>query len=749
MLSARLHLALLLAVVFLLAGCAAKGSTQFEKGVRAERVDDYDSALVHFERALRSDPANVEYKLRTLRARFEAALLHVDRGEKALADGEPNRALAEFRRAQTIDPSNSAADQGVRRALARIAALSRHAPKTHAPTRSPLAALPSGPPRLEPLSCQPINLKMTNDARIVFDTIAKLAGLSVVFDPSFSSRRITVDLAGVTLQQALDAVSAESGSFWEPMTRSVILVAPDNPQKRRELEQEVVGTFYLSNADTPQDLTEIVGTLRQLLSLRRVEQINADDAIVIRDTPAKLALARRIIRDIDKARPEVLLQVSILQTSRNRLHDLGILPGQSVTMSFTPRSALTPAGGSSSSDCGTSSASSSCTQLTLNNLRHLSSADYSLTLPGAAANAILTDSDTRIIQNPEIRVTNGEKATLKIGDRVPVATGSFQAGTGVGSTGVSPLVNTQFQYIDVGVNLNVTPVVHPDGEVSLKLKVEVSSVTGTQSIGGIDEPIISQRTIQHDVRLKDGQVSILGGLWQRTRSQTVNGWPGLSKVPFLRYLFSDNKTQVQNDEVLIVLTPHVIRFPSISQTDLRWADAGTDQTISAFHAGADPVAACARSSVVAAFTPAPLPPPVPSAGALRFEPSTLRMKPGSTAVLPLLVSNVRDLFSIPLLLEFNPAVIRIEDVRNGGFLSGGTQAIAIVQRINNKKGLAIVSALRQPRTRGVSGSGTLFGILIRAVAPGVSALRIAQVGARNSLEKPIRLSAQPATIRVQ
>ena len=200
------------------------------------------------------------------------------------------------------------------------------------------------PPELKPLSREPINLKMTNDTRVVYETIAKLAGLSVIFDPDFTSRRITAELPNVTLEQALDAVSLESKAFWKPITPSVIFVAPDNPQKRKDVEDEVVKTFYVSNTLTPQDLTEIVTGLRQLLDLRRIQQVNSQNAIVIRDTPDKLVLAAKIIRDIDKAKPEVLIHVQVLSANLDRLRDLGILPGQSVSLAFTPRTSVQPNG---------------------------------------------------------------------------------------------------------------------------------------------------------------------------------------------------------------------------------------------------------------------------------------------------------------------------------------------------------------------------------------------------------------------
>ena len=743
---ACLQLLLSTGVILLLVGCP-KGNPEFEAGTRAEAIQDYDTALVHFERALRANPTNAEYKLRSTRVRFEAGQLHIEQGQMALKSGDLNLALADFRRAQAIDPSNSAADQEIRYTLDLLAAVSTAEPPK-ALSRPPRGQdLLSGPPELEPLSREPINLKMTNDARVVFETISKLAGLSVLFDPDFTSRRITVELPNVTLEQALDAVCAASKAFWKPMTGSVIFVAPDNPQKHKDVDEQVVATFYLSNADTPQEITEIVTGLRQLLDLRRIQQVNAQNAIVIRDTSDKLDIAHKIIQDIDHAKPEVLLHVSVLQTSLDRLRDLGVLPGQSATVAFTPRLSLTP-NNSSSSTCGTSNSSSSCSQLTLNNLKRLSTADYSITLPGATINAVLTDSATRIIQDPEIRVTDGQKATLKIGDRVPVATGSFQAGVGAGSTGVSPLVNTQFQYIDVGVNVDVTPRVHPDDEISLKLKVEVSSVTGTETIGGINQPIISQRTVDHDIRLKDGEVSILGGLFQRTESNTLNGWPGVAQLPFFHYLFSDTKKEVQDAEVLIVLTPHIIRLPSITQENLRRLAAGTDTNLRVFREEERPVKSATNTSVVpisAGLSTASVRP----ASELGFDPATVSLKAGERITIALRISDVHDLFSIPLLLQYNPAVIQIEDVRDGGFLSGGAQEIAIVERVDPENGRAIISASRQPNSSGVNGNGTLLGVLIRAVAPGTSPIQILQVNARDSQQKPIPLVSREASIQVR
>jgi general secretion pathway protein D len=767
------YVPLLVAAALLLAGCP-KGNEDFSAAQKANALQDYDTALVHYERALRSDPTNAEYKLRASQARYDAGEFHIHQGQQALKLGDLQLALAEFQKAQLIDPSNVAADQEVKRTME----LMNPAPKTN-PTAVPNEQILSEPPELKPLSREPINLKMTNDARVVYETIAKLAGLSVIFDPDFTSRRVTAELPNVTLEQALDAVSLESKAFWKPVTPTVIFVAPDQPQKRKDLEDEVVQTFYLSNTLTPQDLTEVVNGLRQLLDLHRLSQVNAQNAIVIRDTPDKLLLASKIIKDIDRAKPEVLIHVQVLTASVTRMRDLGILPGQSVSVAFQPRSALNPNGNTSSSSGSGTGGSTTTTnnQVSLNNLKRLSTQDWAITLPGAQANAILTDDRTKIIQDPELRVTDGQKATLKIGSRVPVATGSFQAGVGVGVTGssgvVNPLVNTQFQYIDVGVNIEVTPRVHPDGEVSMKLTVDISQITSTSNIGGINQPVIGQKKVEHDIRLKEGEVNILGGLIERSVTNNVNAIPGLGEVPGLGYLFSDNNHQIAEDETLIVLTPHVLRLPSLTAENLQSMAAGTDSNVRVYRndatvetpATAQPTAQAGPPAVrpnaapaAAGVTPASMTQPQPQdasaaaqAGAavqLHFEPSTTVLKPGDTTTLGLAISNVNDLFSIPLMIHYDPAVIQVEEVRNGGFLSGGTQEIAVVQRIDQQKGEVVVSATRQPNTPGVSGTGTVLGLVIRAVGPGVANLQILQANARNSQQQPIPIVSGEATIQV-
>lgn len=742
----------------ILAGCP-KTDQSFDAGKKAEAVQDYDTALVDYERALRTSPTNAEYKLRAMRMRSMDSQFHLQQGEKFLDQGQVEMALAEFEKAAGIDPSNMAAQQELQKARD-VVEEKRAAsePKQEAP---PQPQFVSSPPELKPQIREVGALTMTNNSTVVFETIAKLAGLSVIFDPDFHAQRISVQLPTVSVEQALQAVALASKSFWQPLTPTVIFVAPDNPQNRREYEDEIVKTFYLGNTLQPQDLTEIVTGLRSMLNIQKIVQMNSENAIVMRATPDEVAAASKIIDSIDRARPEVLIHVQVLTANRDRLRDLGILPGQSVAVQFTPRTALQPSSGSSSSSGGSGSgtggsSTSSVAQVTLNNLHSLGTADWSATLPGATAQAILTDNQTHIIQDPEIRITDGERAKLTIGERIPVATGSFQAGIGVGvaATGVSPLVNTQFTYDDVGVILDVQPRVHPDNEISMKLSVDISSLAGSSNIGGINQPIIAQNKIDEgEIRLKEGEASILGGLITRTETVNVNGIPGLAQIPLMKYLFSENSNQSQDQEVLILLTPHVVRFSPITAQDLRSLDTGSDMNVRVYREQDQALAQPAPSEQSNTPSSPAGSPNQQSAnaatGQLQFDPANVTIKPGDTATIGLKIANVSDLFSIPLLIHYNPAVIQISEIRDGGFLSGGNQAIPIVQHIDPQRGEAVVSATRQPNTPGVSGTGTLLGVVVKAVGPGTSNIQILEVNARNAQQKTIPLVSGEATIQVQ
>jgi general secretion pathway protein D len=752
----------------LLASGCPKGNEPFKAGIQAENLQDFDSALQYYQKALASDPNNADYRIKLNQIRFQAGSFHIKKGQDLREKGDLQTAAAEFQRASTIDPSSPLALQELRHTLDQLNELAHKQDEQAAAVEEGGGAeLASTPPELKPLSNAPITFKMTNDVKIIFDTIGKFAGVNVTYDPDFPARRISVDLNNLTLQQALDIVCMQSKTFWKPITENIIFIAQDTTQKHKDYDEQLVETFYLANTVQSQDLTEIANGLRQVLNLTKVQQLNSQNAIIVRDTADKLAIARKLLKDIDKAKPEVVIQVEVLSASTDRLRDLGVLPGQSASLIFNAQN-------TTNSNTNTNNGSSSTNTTNGVPLKGFSfgAEHYSVILPGATATFVLTDTTTKIIQNPEIRSIDGQPAKLNIGSRVPIATGSFQAGVGVGTTSVNPLVNTQFTYIDVGVNVNVTPRVHPNHEVSLKVQLEVSQVISTATIGGIQQPVIGQNKIEHDIRLREGEASILGGLFTKTDAKTVNGWPGLAQIPLMKYLFADNKVDRSENDILIVLIPRIVRLPDWTRANLRPVSSGVEQNITTRRENE------LRIPTTTPATPAAAPPQQPPAqpepgqqpptaaiaapgaispaGAanvqnarLHFDPQTLNLAPGQTATLGISVDNVTDLYSIPMILQYDPAVISVEEVQHGQFLSSGNQEIAIVQRVDKEHGQAMIAATRQPNTPGVSGSGTLLGVVIKALAPGNTNLSIVQVNAKDSQQKPLALLTGEAAIQVK
>jgi general secretion pathway protein D len=318
------------------------------------------------------------------------------------------------------------------------------------------------------------------------------------------------------------------------------------------------------------------------------------------------------------------------------------------------------------------------------------------------------------------------------------------------------VVNTQFQYIDVGVNIDLLPHVHPDHSVSMKLGVEVSSLNGQVNIGGVEQPIISQRRIDHEIRLQEGEVSILGGLAERSQSKSVSGWPGVSKLPLLRYLFSgEDVTNVEN-EVLIVIHPRLVRMREITSESLRALSVGTDQEMMLRQ----------REDVLS-------PPPAPagqgakvqeaalttggggdgqsesSQATLTLDPDNVKVRPGDATVVQVNLERVEDLFSASLILKYDPQVLAVEDVRNGDFLSGGTQEVAIIQRVDKDSGLATIFTTRQPNTAGVNGKGILLNVIVRHLTAAPATLRVTDAGLRNSRQRAIPVTVGRGAVNVE
>ncbi len=609
----RLLSGLLLVLLLTLPAAADKAKSLYDKGRDAEARQNYEAAYDFYRQAYELKPKEVRYRAAYDRARFEAAASMVHRGQVLREQGKLEEALPLFEKAAEIDPALFIARQEAQRTREMIEKAKGAKPKAaiEGSELGQRAAQAAGPVELKPISAQPITLRMTEDTKNIYTTIGKLAGINVLFDPDYVSRRISIELNNVSLYQALETVALISRTFWRPVTPNTILVGADTKAKRNELEQSVVKTFYMNNLSQTTELQDVVNTLRTVLEITRVLPLPSQGAIVVRGSPDQVALAEKLINDIDKAKPEVVVEVAVMQVRRDRLRDLGISPPTSATVQLQGNiQTTTPTTGTTGTTTPTTTTTTTTPgTVTLNKLSNLDARDFQVTIPQATVSFLFSDSATKVIQNPQIRAMDGQKATLKIGDRVPVATGSFQPG--IGGVGINPLVNTQFQYIDVGVNIDITPSVHSGREVTLKTVLEVSSVTSRVNIGGIDQPVIGQRRIEHQVRLKEGEVNLIGGILEDQDVQSLTGWPFLSKVPILRYLFSQERKERVENEIVLALVPHLVRTQDISDLNLRPLDVGTANAIDLRRGELQTTPAAGPPQTAPQQAPPPRPQPTP------------------------------------------------------------------------------------------------------------------------------------------
>ena len=519
---------LLVAVVTLPTIAADKAKTLYSEGQDAEARQQYVKAYDFFKQAFDLKPKDLRYRAAFERIRFEAAAQMVHDGQKLRDDGKLDEAVAEFQKALAIDPSLFIAKQELNRTVKMINDQRNPPPQAAGPPAGLERRVheAAGPVELAPISNVPITVKLTDKSDTVYRTIGQLAGINVLFDPDYTPRQIKVELNGVTLEEALEITALESKTFWRPVTLNTIFVAQDNPAKRKELEQSVLKTFYLTNLSAPTELQDVVNAIRAVLDVQRVQQLLSQNALVVRGTPDQIALAEKLVEDLDKARPEVIVDIAVMQVSKDKSRTLGLSPPTSATVTLQDNinTTTTTTGTTNSGTGGTVTSSTGTQGINLNTLGNLNATNFQVTIPSANLSAVMSDSDTKLIQNPQIRALDGQKASLKIGDRVPVATGSFQPG--IGGVGINPLVNTQFQYLDVGVNIDITPHVHSNGEVTLKISMDVSAVTGQQNIGGISQPIIGQRKIEHEIRLQRWRGQLAGRNHGRPADQIAERNPG-------------------------------------------------------------------------------------------------------------------------------------------------------------------------------------------------------------------------------
>lgn len=579
----------------LLSSCASYNA--YQKAKTAETQKDWDVAVVQYEKAVEIDPDNRAYKLGLDRARREASRAHFEKAKSMVAAAKDATGADQYRLAQLaatelqlvvkLDPTNQFASVELAKVMGLMADFQRAAAEKvsveEVKKRAQSAISKAQPPQLNPASNEPISLTFSRDTPVkdIYRALGNAFGINVLFDQAVKDDRITIELRDVTAQAALERVMQAASHFYKVLDEKTIIVIPDNPQARRDYEDLVIRTFYLSNGDAEQ----VTNVVRTMIEARNVFPLKALNAITIRDTADKVRIAEKIIEANDKAKAEVVVQVELVQLDLNRIREIGLAisgfpnaKGEiSNSANITPNivgadGKLVPFTGGTLNDIANAVGS-------FNTLR----ANATFTIPTATYSLLKTLGNSELLANPELRISEGEKATLHIGQRIPVPVttiSGYNPGT-TASNGTNLTVPyTSFQYQDVGIKVAMEPRVHHNREVTLKLTVEVSNQGASVKFAGQEQPTFATRTIESTIRLKDGETNFLAGLIQSNKIKSATKTPILGDLPFIGRLFTNEHNEETRTDLVLTMTPHIIRIPDITEEDLApmWVGTGNNLT---------------------------------------------------------------------------------------------------------------------------------------------------------------------------
>ncbi len=753
--------ALLLAVALSLSACASAyraGQSQAEKG-------NWDLAVAKFTLALQKDPNNIKYKLSLENARIQASRFHYEEAKKAMAANDLDAAANSLEIAAKYDPANRSASDDLllvrekirkrdeeKRRLADFEGMKSRAQAQRVPV-----------PVLSPRSPVPITLKFQDSSlEKIFDSLAKIAGVNILFDEGFRDKKVSINLTGVTFAEALDQITFVNRLFYKVLDQNTLIIVPESPTKRRAYDETVLRTFYLQNADVNE-------TLNMVKSLAKIQTAAANPglgALTVIGTLDAVALAERIIEANDKPRGEVMIEVQILNVDRDKAKQYGLaLSNYGAGVTFLPTGGPNPITGEGSEASVSGDKPTGFTNVRAHLLSSINLADFVVSVPAQLfAKFLQSDTNTKILASPRLRAAEGKKATLRIGREVPVPVTTFQA-TATGPSTFSPA--TSFQYRNVGVNLDITPRVAASGDITLELNAEFSLLGQTTSVGGSgDLPTFLTRNVSGTLRIRDGETNLIGGLLQTGETDSFSGVFGLQSIPVLNKLFTNRNKQSSESEILISLTPHIVRGPKVTEEDLAGLGVGTVEVprvpgarpslfgpeptpspkptptptpVPPPPAGAapppSPVAAPPAPSPTGPIPPAPAAPPpnapppttVPPGAAATdptglplvrpitalFSPPEAALRVGQTGALGLVVMGAQDVEGVDVVFTYDPTLVEVVDVGAGSLLSLDGSTVATEKELSAGRARA-----RFTRATGATGSGAIATLTFRALRAG-------------------------------
>lgn len=751
------QLGLVVAIAMVAAGCAA--GRAFQEGESAAQAGDVDQAVAHYREALQEDPGNATYQIALQRAMQTASRTWLERARALEAEGQLEAARNAYLRASEHDPTNRvAADKVIALNRAMRERLEASRPPSSFDALRQRAEAASARPVLNPASREPLDVLFPNaDLRQVLDFIASFAGINVTYDRDATiDRPVAISLSGVTLEDALNHLMTMNQLSYKVLSEQSIFIFPDTPAKHLQYDEQVIQTFYVSHGD-PTELVALLTALVRLpgIAVQPIIQANkTSNTIVVRGTPDVVGIIARLIEQNDKPRAEIVIDVQILEINRTRARQYGLnlseyALGGLYSPEFEPGTDPTGPSGLQSPP-----------PINLDSFTGAGASAFYTAVPTAIVRFLETDTNTKLVAQPQLRGAEGSRLVLNLGDDIPVPSTTYTP-IATGGVGINPL--TSYQYRSVGVNIDLTPRVTLDGDIILDLVLDNSSLGPNVSVAGQSLPTFGKRTLTTRLRLRDGESNLLAGLLREDERVALTGFPGVMNVPILRNLFSANKTDVTQTDIVMILTPHIIRSNEITQDNLMPISIGSQQNLGLPDApsvfGAAPDASVTPPSVQqgTATTPpaspqaqqAPVATPVPPAGSAQLAalpPATALRVGGGPYTVPIAISNAERVSTIAVTLTFDPARLRVRTVQEGSFMRAGGATATFTQQV--AAGRIDISVTRASDPTGAAGSGVIGAVLFDALTPGVAPLTISGVATSPS-GTAIGLQFQPVTLTVE
>jgi len=709
-------IATLFVVLVVLWGCKTI-SKDYKAGYIASMNKDYDTAIEYYEKAIRNDPDNSVYRLALQRAKIAASLFHYFEAKKYAAQGKKEDALNEYEIALSYDPGNRRIYDEARRLVGEEV-------KEEKPREIKIE-----PPFKLDVKDERIQLKFQQQAslRSIFQALGKYAGVNILFDETFSDKPFAIDLTDMKFEQAVQSLCLASKNFYRIIDTKTLIIVPDQPMNRAKYDVHVIKTFYLSNINAQ----EILGSLTTMTRTQfKAPSIIVDknlNSITVRDTPEVVELAERLVRLWDKPKGEVVLDVELMEVSRVRLQELGLeLDQYGAAFRYAPES-------------------EDSSWLNLRDIDFSKSENFQLTLPSAFLGFLETDTDTKVLAQPRLRGIEREKIEYHVGDQVPIPITTF---TPIAAGGVNQQPITSFEYKDVGIMVNITPTIHAENEVTLEMEIEFKTLSGS-GFGNI--PIIATRKVKNIIRLRDGETNLLAGLLQDEERQSIKGIPGLKDVPILGSLFSKTDVEVNQKDVIMTVTPYIIRdVPLTAQDDKPvWVNIGGTSAGQAGQRLPDEERDFDERMRRERLLQDRQEQREGRQNQLSLIPANFEGPENRDFRINVNISSSAEIGNMSFNVSFNPQVLELKQVVAGGYVQQFGQNTSFLDNIDNASGMCTIGFSSPEVSKGFKGRGRVATLVFRSIGKGSSAISVSGVSANSPRGQAVNFETRQSQITVR